>query len=88
MLLSVSLIGAAQRPVPPTQEIVTAVNTQRIEQLERETSQHGADIQAMAREVSGLKSSIDRFTGIGIGIGVTLTVIQGMQLILTYRKGK
>ena len=86
MLLCLTVLGALSQN--RSQETVNALNDQRINQLEIDTRAHGSEIAVLAREISALKSSIDRFTGLGIGIGVTLTTIQALQLIMAFRKGK
>ena len=87
-LMLLCLLGSFEAAYSQThelsQETINALNEERIIQLERESSTNSKDIALLAREVSGLKSSIDRFTGVGIGLGATLTVIQGMLLLITY----
>lgn len=66
---------------------VDAVQNQRLEQVEQTTSAARKEITVLAQELASLRSSLDRFTGIGIGIGICLTTLQALLVILTYKKG-
>lgn len=87
LFLSCTVGFALQSTRPPSQETINAVSNERISQLESQTSQNTENITALAREVAGLKSSIDRLNGIGIGFGATLTILQVLLVLVTYLKG-
>ena len=72
----------------PSQETLNALQEQRLTQLETVSRSNAAAIDTLSREISGLRSSLDRFTGIGIGLGAALTAIQGLLVIITVRNGK
>lgn len=70
------------------QETVDALQNQQIGQLEASSQTNTAAISALSRELAGLRSSLDRFTGIGIGLGAALTAIQSILVIVTVRNGR
>lgn len=72
----------------PSQETVNALQDQRLAQLETVSKSNVVAVDTLSREISGLRSSLDRFTGIGIGLGAALTAIQGLLVIITVRNGK
>jgi hypothetical protein len=71
-----------------SQETIDAKQDLRIEQVERVTTMTDINVSALTREIAGLRSSVDRFTGIGIGLGASLTVLQALLVIITIRNGK
>lgn len=71
-----------------SQETINALSSQRITQLEAVTTANKVSITELTAQLSQLNASIDRFTGIGIGIGTTLTMLQAILLIVTFRNGK
>ena len=71
-----------------SQETVNALSEQRLAQLELSTRSTTMAVEMLSRELTGLRSSLDRFTGIGIGLGAALTAIQGLLVIITVRNGK
>ncbi len=84
VLLSFTIsLYAWQRPL---QETTNAIVDTRISQLERDVGANTQNITLLAKEISALRSSLDQFTGIGVGIGCTLTVLQGLLVVITYKK--
>ena len=65
-----------------------AVQNQRIQQLERNVDRNTEAITALASKIEAISGSINRFTGIGLGVGMMLTVLQSLILLATYRNGK
>lgn len=84
ILSGIGTLFAAQH----SQETLDALQNQRITIVERTSADNTAAIGALAKEMASLRSSLDRFTGIGIGIGTALTALQGLLVILTMRNGK
>lgn len=72
----------------PSQETRDAIQDQRLAQIETTQSTNGANISKLTTELSDLTASMNRFTGIGIGIGCTLTVLQALQVVLQLRNNK
>ena len=70
------------------QETVDARQELRLESVEQQIRSTDANVAALTREMAGLRSSLDRFTGIGIGLGAALTALQGLLVIITIRNGK
>ena len=68
--------------------IKNAVQDQQILQIEAATAANVASIAAVTKEIAAMRSSLDRFTGIGIGLGAALTALQGLLVIITLRNGK
>ena len=73
---------------PQSQETVNALQDQRLTQIEVVAKTTAATLDTLSREMAGLRSSLDRFTGIGLGLGAALTAIQGLLVIITIRNGK
>lgn len=70
-----------------SQEAINATTTERLRQLETSTEKNSVAIAQATAEMAAMRSSLDRFTGLGLGIGVTLTSLQGLLIIITYRNG-
>ena len=66
-------------------DVEDAVQNQRLQQLERNTDRNTEAIIQLAAKLDSVSDSINRFTGIGLGIGATLTVLQAVLIIVTYR---
>lgn len=90
LFLFLILTGAlyAQTQTPYNQAVIDAVQNQRIETAEQNLVAATSNLTALTRELSELRSSLDRFTGIGIGIGACLTALQALLVIITVRNGK
>jgi hypothetical protein len=71
-----------------SQETVNALQMQRIEQLEVRANAAADNINSLQNEIITLRSSIDTFTGMGIGVGGTLTILQIVQVIMAFRGRK
>ena len=69
-----------------SQETVNAIISGRVESNDRDIAQLQKDLYSLTSELSSLRSSLDRFTGIGIGMGAALTALQGILIIITVRK--
>lgn len=77
---------AQQLPKTQSQEATDAVQSQRLDQLEQASKVSIETIAALAREAAALRSSMDKFIGIGIGIGTCITALQGVLIIVTWKK--
>ena len=77
----------AQTQIQHSQETVDALQNQRIETVEVNIVTATANLDNLTRELSSLRSSLDRFTGIGIGLGAALTTLQALMVILTLKNG-
>ena len=69
-----------------SQEVTNAVHAQRLTQLENSVANNTFDIAQLASELTGLRSSIDRLTGLGLGIGACLTGLQAVLVVITYKR--
>lgn len=86
IFLLAATITFAQNSREITTDAIDAVQNQRIEFVEKTTQQNTEKISAFITEMSALRSSIDRFTGIGIGLGTALTMLQLVQVLLSSRR--
>ena len=68
-----------------SQDTINAVLSEKIQQLDTSTLSNTANIVLLAVEVAALRSSLDRFTGLGIGIGATVTILQGFLVVLAFK---
>lgn len=68
------------------QETRDAVQDQRLDYMERSAAAQTARLTELALKFEELGASMNRFTGIGIGIGSTLTILQVLQVILQLKK--
>lgn len=71
-----------------SQETTDALQNQRISELSSSTETLLMKQFEQANRINELKSTQDRIIGLGAGIGVTLTTLQGLMVILTFKKGK
>jgi len=85
LVILLSSVGAVYL-YPQSQEVTNALHEQRITQLERSVAVNTTDITYLASEIAGLRSSIDRFTGLGLGIGACLTGLQAILVIITFKR--
>lgn len=67
------------------QTITDAVQDQRIQHVERIADATNSRVDQLSSTVAELAASMNRFTGIGIGLGAALTILQAAQLILQVR---
>lgn len=82
-LITVSLYGQTY-----SQQTVDALQTQQIDQNRADIAILMANAQKLTEELTKLRSSVDRFTGVGIGFGVTLTALQGIIALLAFKARK
>ena len=66
-----------------SQETVDAIQNQAISLLKGRADENRTNINSILQEQAALRSSMERFVGIGIGFGATLTLLQIAQLIQT-----
>jgi hypothetical protein len=76
--VTVALLGQSQ-------ETRDAIQDADIAQVVRDTDQTTRRIEALAVTVAELTASMNRLTGIGIGLGVAFTALQGIQIVLQLR---
>lgn len=91
VFLACTIALYAQDPVQgyrQPQETRDTLQDERIVQLDQKVSEAHQDITKLALEISGLRSSIDKFTGIGIGMGALLSVLQVILILVNYKKSK
>ncbi len=69
-----------------TQDGRDSVQETRLAQVEDTVEDNSQRIQAIVTEMWALRSSLDRFTGIGIGLGCALTALQGIQVVLQIKR--
>ena len=70
------------------QETTDAIQNQRLARIESDASITKDDVEMLTRELAGLRSSLDRFTGMGMGMGAALTALQALLVIITVRNGR
>ena len=87
-LTLILLLGTTLAIYGQSQETVDAIQDARLRQIEVSADATEASVGALVREMASLRSSLDRFTGIGIGLGAALTSLQGLLVIITIRNGK
>lgn len=73
-------------PSRSSQEVFNARTHDKIVNIEQRLNDNSKQIAAFVAEMTALRSSLDRFTGIGIGIGAALTALQVVQVILMKKK--
>ena len=71
-----------------SQETVDALQAQRLTRLEVDYIKNAESLAKLSTEFAALRSALDRFTGMGMGIGATLTMLQVLLVIITFRNGK
>ena len=71
-----------------SQETTDAIQNQRLARIESDADITKENVEMLTRELAGLRSSLDRFTGMGMGMGAALTALQGLLVIITIRNGK
>lgn len=69
-----------------TQDGRDSVQELRLSQVEHTVADNSERIQAIVTELWAMRSSLDRFTGIGIGLGAALTALQGIQVVLQIKR--
>lgn len=84
ILLSATVTAFTQQ----SQETIDALQLQRIERAERDTADNQKSIAHLTVEIAALRSSLDRFTGMGLGIGATLAALQALLVMLTFKNGR
>ena len=70
------------------QDPVVAVHSEKLRQLELQTDKNASAIAAAIAEMAAMRASLNQFIGVGMGIGATLTVLQALILLTTYRNGR
>jgi hypothetical protein len=83
LILTFTLAVAAQ-----SQETTDAIQDQRLQQVERQGVSNSAAIYDLTAQMTAMRSSLDRFTGMGMGIGAVLAGLQLVQVIIQVRNGK
>ena len=78
-ILAFTLVCAAQNP---SQETRDALQDLRLASVETSVKDSVARMDALTATVSELTASMNRFTGIGIGMGALLGVLQSVQVVL------
>ena len=71
-----------------SQETRDALQEQRLGQLEMMNNASAMNMTELAKELGTLRASVDRLTGIGIGLGAALTSLQGLMVIISLRNGR
>lgn len=69
-----------------TQTAIDAVQDVTIQTLQDAQQADRLQIATLTLSMASLRSSLDRFTGIGIGFGSTLTVLVSLQTALMWQK--
>lgn len=81
-----TLVCWAQQ-VPQNQQIlVDAEQNWKLGTVQADTAKNTEALLALTQRFDKLSSSMDKFTGIGIGFGAALTILQGIQVFLQVRK--
>lgn len=70
------------------QDPIVAVHSEKLRQLELQTDKNAVAIAAATMEMAAMRASLNQFIGVGMGIGATLTVLQALILLTTYRNGR
>ena len=78
-ILAFTLVCMAQNP---SQETRDALQDLRLASVEASVKDSVARMDALTATVSELTASMNRFTGIGIGMGALLGVLQSVQVVL------
>lgn len=88
VVLTTSSIVA--RPAQTVQQqhvdVNNAIQDQRLSVLERQEASTSNRVDLLAASVDSLAGAINKFTGIGIGIGGTIMVLQALQLIVQVKR--
>jgi hypothetical protein len=76
------VVFAAQRQIPrgDTQDAIDAIQEEQIRRLREDNTRTAVEINRTNEALADLTAAMNRFTGIGIGIGAVLTLLQIAQL--------
>lgn len=85
--LAATLALAAGQQPDRSQETVNAIHEQQLARIELTLVQANSRVDKLEKEVADQKSTQDKIIGLGVGIGVTLTTLQALMVILTFKNG-
>ncbi|HTK86992.1 MAG TPA: hypothetical protein VL329_04635 [Nitrospiraceae bacterium] len=71
-----------------SQETTDAIQNQEISMLKVRADSAMVAVDKLIQEQASMRSAMDRFTGIGIGFGATLTLLQVAQLIFQIKRNQ
>ena len=81
------LAGTIALAAGQSQETTNAITARQLQRIEMNLSEASARVDRLEQEVAAQKSLQDRIIGLGAGIGVALTTLQGLLVILTFKNG-
>ncbi len=84
--LSLFILALNAQSLRVSQETMDAIQNQEIQMLKARADDSRIAVDKLIQEQLSMRSAMDRFTGIGIGFGATLTVLQLAQLIMQIQK--
>ena len=84
LILTLNVYGQSKQ----SQETIDALQEQKIAQIEAIVRSNTESIRALTVESVAMRSSLDRFTGMGIGIGAAITTLQAILVIVTFKNKK
>ena len=87
ILFTLTAFGAQQHMGGsiPSQETIDTVQDMKLYALESKMQTNTSMVDNLNNQFGLMRSSMDRFTGIGIGLGCALTMLQALQLILNLK---
>lgn len=90
LVLSASLFLLAVNAQTPryNQEVIDAIQNRDIQMLQTRSEDNRTAITQVLQEQAQLRSAMDRFVGIGIGFGATLTLLQIAQLAFQVKRSR
>ncbi len=65
---------------------MNAIQNQRLDEMEERSKEATSRVNNMSNDLANLTGSMNRFTGIGIGLGAALVALQGLQIILQVKR--
>jgi hypothetical protein len=83
LILTFTIAVSAQ-----SQETRDAIQDQRLNSVERQSVSNTASIYDLGSQITALRSSLDRFSGMVQGVGGLLAILQAVQVLLQLRNGK
>ncbi len=67
-------------------QVVNAIQNQRLGEIEKRNDEITSRVNTISESVQNLAGSMNRFTGIGIGLGSALVALQGLQIVLQVKR--
>lgn len=84
-LCTMGFVGIMATEAQISKDTRDAVQDERIEEAIRANDLNSIKIEALSKEVSEIKSGMDRLTGVGESFGIILTGLFGLDIFLRTR---